>query len=275
MGLKKSNYLYEKLDVVIPKAYALVTSLEVNGDEASAVISLGASRKDVLNKNYIKSYPIRFAHDRFKNPYEEAYDYAKSIRELVLPDGSRVDGPFIDWDNDYVINTTEGIKYSSGENEIEDARVILNSPDYNAAVYVDQPGTILVINGGIYDASANAEVNSAPAVYARDGGKVIINDGEFIGGEGCSCIYSKNSAVVEINGGTFRCSGQPDDQGRYWVLNLGDNTNASIVVKGGTFIGFNPADNLSEGEGTNFVAEGYEVISLTVDGVTEYRVVKS
>ena len=42
------------------------------------------------------------------------------------------------------------------------------------------------------------------------------------------------------------------------------------MVKGGTFYGFNPANNVSEGKGTNFVADGYE--STEVNG--EWKVTK-
>ena len=34
----------------------------------------------------------------------------------------------------------------------------------------------------------------------------------------------------------------------------------SITVYGGTFVGFNPANNEAEGEGTNFVADGYKAV---------------
>ena len=34
-----------------------------------------------------------------------------------------------------------------------------------------------------------------------------------------------------------------------------------IIVKGGTFVNFNPADNTAEGAHTNFVAEGYKVVT--------------
>ena len=43
---------------------------------------------------------------------------------------------------------------------------------------------------------------------------------------------------------------------------------AKITVKGGKYKNFNPANNTSEGNGTNFVAEGY---TSTQDG--EYWVV--
>ena len=38
---------------------------------------------------------------------------------------------------------------------------------------------------------------------------------------------------------------------------------ANVVIYGGTFVNFDPSNNASEGQGTNYVAEGYTVISET------------
>jgi hypothetical protein len=109
-------------------------------------------------------------------------------------------------------------------------------------------------------------VNPDKILTKNDGvnGKVIINDGYFTN-EGATAnvdpahfdlIYASGNAKVEINGGEFKC------QTPKWTLNIKDKDRktASIVVKGGKFHGFNPADCLTEGEGTNFVAEGYKVV---------------
>ncbi len=51
------------------------------------------------------------------------------------------------------------------------------------------------------------------------------------------------------------------------------NGTANIIVKGGTFVNFDPSNNLAEGEGTNFVADGYKVISEVHGEDTWYTVV--
>ena len=57
------------------------------------------------------------------------------------------------------------------------------------------------------------------------------------------------------------------------------NGTAKIVVTGGKFYDFNPADNSAEGEHTSFVPAGYEAVASTVveEGVehTVYTVKKS
>lgn len=126
------------------------------------------------------------------------------------------------------------------------------------AVYAEGAGTIVTIESGYYDGGDNG---STTAVYAKDGAKVVINGGTFKAGEGCAVIYAKYYSLVEINGGFFEADGAYN--GTYFVLNISDNTNAEIIVKGGTFVNFNPADNASENPAVNFVAEGYEVVSET------------
>jgi hypothetical protein len=50
---------------------------------------------------------------------------------------------------------------------------------------------------------------------------------------------------------------------------------AKINVTGGSFVNFNPAKNLAEGENTNFVAEGYKANPTQANGKTTYTVTKT
>ena len=107
------------------------------------------------------------------------------------------------------------------------------------------------------------------AVWAAENGKVVIKDGYFTNvgahsetdSEHYDLIYASGNAQIEILGGEFKCETPK------WTLNIKDKdrATASIVVKGGKFHGFNPADCASEGEHTNFVAPGYNVVEE--DGV--------
>ena len=107
------------------------------------------------------------------------------------------------------------------------------------------------------------------AVWAKENGKVIINDGYFTNvgaksaedSEHFDLIYASGNAQIEINGGEFKCETPK------WTLNIKDKdcATASIVVKGGRFHGFNPANCDVEGPNTNFVASGYKVVEE--DGV--------
>ena len=102
------------------------------------------------------------------------------------------------------------------------------------------------------------------AIWAKENGKVIINDGYFtnVGAESAEdsnhfdLIYASGNGQVEINGGEFKCETPA------WTLNIKDKdrSTASIIVKGGKFHGFNPSNCKSEGDNTNFVAPGYKVV---------------
>ena len=75
-------------------------------------------------------------------------------------------------------------------------------------------------------------------------------------------IYVERGNVY-VKGGTYEGS-TPD-----WTLNCKDeyyqSKEANIEVTGGTFVGFDPANNMAEGENTNFVAAGY-VSRMDEDG---------
>lgn len=84
-------------------------------------------------------------------------------------------------------------------------------------------------------------------------------------------IYALRGSVY-IKGGTFECATPA------WTLNCKDeyykSGEASIEVSGGTFKGFDPADNKAEGDGTNFMAEGYYTVKGGSESDTTYTAVK-
>ena len=57
-----------------------------------------------------------------------------------------------------------------------------------------------------------------------------------------------------INGGMFK------NDGTVWTLNENDSNRNTITVYGGTFENWDPMNNVSEGAGTSFVADGYRTI---------------
>lgn len=114
----------------------------------------------------------------------------------------------------------------------------------NNAIIVENGGN-LTINGGTYNVgkAANGTSNSTIYVQGPD-------------------TYSRNGTVV-INGGTFKAEEGSD--GTRFVLNQSDDiTSSCFTVKGGTFIGFNPASvNEAHGAITSFVAEGYKSVKVS------------
>ena len=123
--------------------------------------------------------------------------------------------------------------------------------------HVVSGGTLVIDGEGTIDAVGNSDYSMA--IWA-DGGTVVINSGTYTNiGAGSQdqydLIYAKNGGTVVINGGTFEC------QTPRWTLNNHNTLPGSIIVKGGTFVGYNPAesytDELPEGAPYSFVATGY------------------
>jgi hypothetical protein len=134
-------------------------------------------------------------------------------------------------------------------------------------VFMVTEGTLTLDGNGTINGLGKNDYNMA--VWAKDNGKVVINNGYFtnIGAatendpSHFDLVYASGNAQIEINGGEFKCETPK------WTLNIKDKdrATASIIVKGGKFHGFNPAECDVEGPNTNFVAPGYKVVEE--DGV--------
>lgn len=141
----------------------------------------------------------------------------------------------------------DGTVYSTGSEMVRDES---NSKCENAVV-VEQGGH-LIINGGIYNVGKDKDGKCNSTIY------VDID------------IYGR-SGSVEINGGVFM--NEEGSNGHAFVLNQNDKiTKNCFSVKGGTFVGFNPADNNSDGAHTNYVAEGYRAVETTYNGKQAWKV---
>ena len=118
-------------------------------------------------------------------------------------------------------------------------------------------GGSLTIKGA---GTLQAKENDCFAVDVQDGGTVVIEDGTYVGNVHAVYVYE---GTAEIKGGKYsiqQMSSNPDPYG--YVLNCYDknreNGIAKIIVTGGEFEKFNPADCAAEGAHTNFLADGYK-----------------
>lgn len=128
--------------------------------------------------------------------------------------------------------------------------------DYSQAVTIGRMNTAtgkLTINGGFY-------ASPATAIYVAQG-VCIINGGVFFSQPDHSTTPKSGHEAEKY------------PYGRIFELNLydskGKSGEAAIYVTGGSFIGFDPADNFAEGDNTNFVCTGYKSVE---DGVYTYTV---
>lgn len=117
-------------------------------------------------------------------------------------------------------------------------------------------GGSLTIKGA---GTLQAKENDCYAIDVMDGGKVIVEDGTYVGNVHAVYVFE---GTAEIKGGKYSIqqpSNLPSPYG--YVLNCYDANRAAgtakILVSGGEFVKFNPADCAAEGAHTNFVADGY------------------
>lgn len=121
-------------------------------------------------------------------------------------------------------------------------------PGDNSAIMVDGNGE-LIINGGTYNVATDKSRRCNSTIYAISA-----------------------TCKIEINGGVFM--NEEGSNGHAFVLNQHDEiTKNCFSVKGGTFVGFNPADvNENKGAITSFVAEGYKSVETTYKGQQAWEV---
>ena len=220
--------------------------------------------------------------DSFKNTYDENATYpVVNVTELkeALTNGG-------------VVAVTKDIH----TNNIEDtaaARIVISQPttlnlekkiitpddmgnNTNSnfvALYVNADTTI---NAG-KDGGIDTGVNGGYGINVNDGATLTINGGYYYGG-GTAVQVQKGTLI--INGGTFACEPYSNPTYGYnFLINCLDsaykNGTAKVVIQGGTFINFDPSNCTAEGAHTNFVADGYKVVSQTqTNGDVWYTVVK-
>ena len=141
------------------------------------------------------------------------------------------------------------------------------------ALIVDADTTINAgENGGI-----DTGVNGGYGINVRNGATLTINGGYYYGGG--TAVQVQEGTLI-INGGTFACEPYSSPTYGYnFLINCLDsaykNGTAKVIINGGTFVNFDPSNSTAEGAGTNFVADGYKVVSAPqTNGDVWYTVVK-
>lgn len=126
-------------------------------------------------------------------------------------------------------------------------------------------GNLTITGNGVFDAKAN----DCFAVDVQDGAKCTIENGTFVGNIHAVYVFE---GELTVNGGLYRIQQKYSNAAKAneFVLNCYDANRAAgtakIVVTGGTFELFNPADCWAEGEHTNFCKEGYTTVSSIITG---------
>ena len=165
------------------------------------------------------------------------------------------------------IDAPTGFTIAADTTIVNNGEITIKEDTVGDGVFTVTNGTLTLNGKGIINGLGKNDWSMA--VWAKENGKVIINDGYFTNvgaksaedSEHFDLIYASGNAQIEINGGEFKCETPK------WTLNIKDKdrATAAIVVKGGKFHGFNPANCEVEGPNTNFVAPGYKVVEK--DGI--------
>ena len=189
-------------------------------------------------------------------------------------------------------------------NFVADGYGVVATPQTNGDVWYtvveEVAGGKSFTSGATLSTGITATSANAVAVKAESGADITITGGAYDGGKGGNnvCVWAGDGAKVTIKGGTFTVGGDADGYGNsviesnggnitieggffytdyayrnfYYVLNQKNDNPGTITVKGGTFVNYDPSkgdDNL----GTNFVADGYKVVSEAHGTDTWYTVV--
>ena len=150
----------------------------------------------------------------------------------------------------------------------EDGTVDLKGARVNASGYLVNTPVFRILadvtfTNGIVDGYGEGGINSYAFIVgdSETAGTLTITDGTY---RGVTSAVSITNGTVNILGGTFQTKhdGEGTDYGTTYLLNCIDsaynNGSAKFNITGGKFVGFNPESNAAEGEGTNFLAEGYK-----------------
>jgi len=162
----------------------------------------------------------------------------------------------------------------NGTNVINGNGIIRGGQNSDETILVNGKGQTLIIDSKDIRIEGGKSSEFAAAITVWDG-KLVINDGTFVSGTDKSrndspAIYlmpmdQYDRAELEINGGTFKTA---DGASAQYLINCMDEEIArcKITIKGGTFVGFNPAASTGDtinGKPANWVAEGYESVEST------------
>ena len=131
-----------------------------------------------------------------------------------------------------------------------------SEPAQVCVVSVD--GGTLTIKG---EGGVAAKANDCYTFNVRKGGKLVIEDGEYVGN---ISVIQVQEGLVEISGGKFSLiqTWPSVGNGYDYTINLidaaGKDGTANAIVTGGCFYKFDPSDNNSENPKKNYVADGYK-----------------
>lgn len=195
----------------------------------------------------------------------------------------KLEGGVITTDNFPGKNITDAVSVARSAVLNIDGNGTINGPvksDKSTSALAVRGGAKLNIYGNlVIDGGSGSKGNNAIKLVE---GTANIYGGYFHSGNDANGVASEviylecnlglRTATLNVYGGVFECDGDASH-----LINCYDAAyrvgNAKVNIYGGTFVGFNPADNIAEGEHTNFVAPGYKSVETKYNGKDAWTVV--
>lgn len=212
----------------------------------------------------------------------------KTKSNLVLKNGSVLKVEPTRIAQNYTLGAHGGSNLSISGNGSIIAPVLPDPTTYLAsAIEVGSPsksGTVNIYGNVTFEGNSGAASSYALRLI---NGTANIYGGHFKTAGGSSgnaeCIYVQssqpsrgaayNQCNLNIYGGVFETTVDAK-----YLINCLDKPykdgKCAIKIMGGTFVGFNPADNTADGAHTNYVAPGYKSVETTYNGKQAWKVVK-
>lgn len=279
----------EAITVTLPvkTAFAPGTAIAVYHDDVKMVTTSVADDGSI-------SYSAKNFHQISVTQPKDAYyvDTYDDFYTKVYNGGTVIQTADVNLSNFLVSPTTADI-YLNGKSITGSANFFFYAPVESAKISVNGVGTVttntgyvsfvtnsgtFTVNGGTFNLGSTKE---KAHFFTQNSGKTIINGGTFISKDADTPIIYCINGFVEINGGFFQNTANPNQA----LLSIGNNlkyaNNQKITLSGGTFVNWNPMDSAFARPWTNpdvpamiVLADGYQMISETqANGDVWYSVV--
>ena len=179
----------------------------------------------------------------------------ESLKALFATGGEAILTEDLVLDKTVAVETGKEVVLDLNGKTISNTTDIWNTAANDWSLLSVRGGSLTIKGAG----TLQAKENDCFAVDVMDGGKVVIEDGIYVGNVHAVYVFEGS---VEIKGGKYSIQQPSELPSPYgYVLNCYDanckNGTAKIMVSGGEFEKFNPADCAAEGAHTNFLADGY------------------
>lgn len=179
----------------------------------------------------------------------------ESLKALFATGGEAILTEDLVLDKTVAVETGKEVVLDLNGKTISNTTDIWNTAANDWSLLSVRGGSLTIKGAG----TLQAKENDCFAVDVMDGGKVVIEDGTYVGNVHAVYVFEGS---VEIKGGKYSIQQPSELPSPYgYVLNCYDanckNGTAKIMVSGGEFEKFNPADCAAEGAHTNFLADGY------------------